>query len=561
MKNTQKLILVIILLITHFLIGLNTIPRLSPTYDEPLHLTAGYSYWKTGQYYLNIYDHPPLAEMIGAIPLIFQNPVLLIQHPSWANYRQYSFANLFLYQNKISPEKMLNPGRIIILVFSCMLGFFIFKWSSALSGYLAGLVSLIFYVFSSAFISNGTLVTTDLIMVLFFYLSFYTFWNWLNNQSLRNAILTGLCFGLTLCSKFSAIILPGIFLIQYFLFYIYNRKNCPVNRFIAHIFIVLGISALTILAVYRFNSISLFFDGLSRTLARLENGRSSFLFGQYSTTGWWYYFILVFLIKTPVSLLLAFFTAIILRLKQKFNNNFYNLKTNPVLFLLIPVLIYFLIASASKTQIGFRHILPVYPFILIIAGSIAAYNRIYKYLLIPVMIWYIFACYKIHPWHISYFNEFIGGSKNGYKYLTDSNIDWGQGLKQFTIDLQKEYPGTAQTPLFFCYFGVGDPHFYGIKYAPIGFIDNLDPAERAGDRDLVISTKKLNRVIFAISVTNLQATYYSDKKIFSWLKDIPFKQTAYSIHLYDLTGNKKAINQLKTLLIMSGNKDLIGFIS
>ncbi len=37
-----------------------------------------------------------------------------------------------------------------------------------------------------------------------------------------------------------------------------------------------------------------------------------------------------------------------------------------------------------------------------------------------------------YPNYLAYFNETVGGPKNGYKYVTDSNVDWGQDLKRLT---------------------------------------------------------------------------------------------------------------------------------
>jgi hypothetical protein len=47
----------------------------SQTYDETVHLTAGYSYLITGDYRLNP-EHPPLSKMLAAIPLLFLKPHL-----------------------------------------------------------------------------------------------------------------------------------------------------------------------------------------------------------------------------------------------------------------------------------------------------------------------------------------------------------------------------------------------------------------------------------------------------------------------------------------------------
>ena len=54
------------------LFGLLTISSFlqkSPTIDEPVHLLAGYSYLKWGDFRVNA-EHPPLAKMLAALPLL-----------------------------------------------------------------------------------------------------------------------------------------------------------------------------------------------------------------------------------------------------------------------------------------------------------------------------------------------------------------------------------------------------------------------------------------------------------------------------------------------------------
>jgi hypothetical protein len=41
-------------------------------------------------------------------------------------------------------------------------------------------------------------------------------------------------------------------------------------------------------------------------------------------------------------------------------------------------------------------------------------------------IWYAAASVGIYPYEIAYFNELFGGPEGGYRYLADSNLDWGQ---------------------------------------------------------------------------------------------------------------------------------------
>ncbi|MHB9154151.1 MAG: hypothetical protein ACYC5N_00495, partial [Endomicrobiales bacterium] len=86
--------------------------------------------------------------------------------------------------------------------------------------------------------------------------------------------------------------------------------------------------------------------------------------------------------------------------------------------------------------------------------------------------------------------------------------------------------------------------------APIGFIDNISyphtQDRRKGDD---IDFLKESRVLFAISATNLQATYYADKKVFSFLKEIePEAVIARSLFVYDLSAHPAQYQALKSLM-------------
>jgi hypothetical protein len=68
------------------------------------------------------------------------------------------------------------------------------------------------------------------------------------------------------------------------------------------------------------------------------------------------------------------------------------------------------------------------------------------------------------PDYLTYFNELAGGPSNGWKYLLDSNLDWGQGLKPLARWLQDQ---RINEPIYLCYVGRGDPLYEGITYYPV----------------------------------------------------------------------------------------------
>jgi hypothetical protein len=540
------------LLLVHLLLGLHTISFLSPTYDEPLHLTSGYSYFKTGDYRLNAYDHPPFAEMWAAIPLVFMNPQLPVQHPYWAETwkYQYPFADLFLYHNNKDPETMLNSGRAMNLLLSVFLGFLIFLWSKRMFGGPSGLIALALWCFMPVFLGNGTLVTTDMALTLFYFSTLFVFWKWwqIDPKNLRQkalwAALFGISTGLLLASKYSAaIVFPVLGMILAYKLLTGGKFRNPVLQTAVYLSAILAV----LLLVFQFNSLSEYYvKGFRNILKLVGQGRSSFLMGKYSTTGWLEYFPIVFLIKTPIGFLLILLLSF-------FRRKLYDRER--ILFLLLPAAFYFLVSCTSKVQIGHRHIMPVYPFLIVWASGFYAYEKhlINKSLIILLVALSGFSSLRNHPWHLSYFNELIGPQDNGYNYLTDSNIDWGQGLKELSKYLKKEKAG----PIYLCYFGTGNPVYYRINYMPIGFIDNLSdsalynhrPGLPAGKQAATALFQGEHKVLLAISATNLQATYYADKEIFAFLKNIaPEKIVARSILVYDLSAHRREYGKFMQLL-------------
>src|SRR5438094_6382708 len=79
-----------------FLLGLFLLQALvvigseSPTKDEVAHLPAGYSYLKTWDFRMNL-EQPPLPKLLAALPLLFMDPRLPVEHPSWAAPDYWAF--------------------------------------------------------------------------------------------------------------------------------------------------------------------------------------------------------------------------------------------------------------------------------------------------------------------------------------------------------------------------------------------------------------------------------------------------------------------------------------
>jgi hypothetical protein len=186
-----------------------------------------------------------------------------------------------------------------------------------------------------------------------------------------------------------------------------------------------------------------------------------YLLGEHSMSGWWYYYIVAFLVKNPVSLIVILFLATIAWIEIKI------VRDDILTFLCIsvPVISYFIYFSFfTNIPIGIRYLLPIFPFLFLACGyllhaSIIKYKKI-AYLLIFLTIPYVASSFFVFPNYISYFNIVVGGSKNGDRWLIDSNLDWGQSLPS----LKKYMDKNKINKIKLGYFGRVDPTIYGVDY-------------------------------------------------------------------------------------------------
>ena len=146
-----------------------------------------------------------------------------------------------------------------------------------------------------------------------------------------------------------------------------------------------------------------------------------------------------------------------------------------LLFLAMPVAIHLGVAMASGMNIGVRHILPIFPFLMALAGwaaaTLIARRRAWAYLVALVLLFDVVSSVRAFPTYLAYANELWGGPSQTYKYLTDSNVDWAQQLKA----VKKYLDGRHVTSCWFAYFGqvVADPAYYGILCRPLTTIASV----------------------------------------------------------------------------------------
>lgn len=208
--------------------------------------------------------------------------------------------------------------------------------------------------------------------------------------------------------------------------------------------------------------------------------RAAFWNGEYAVAGWRGYFPYCFLVKTPLALfgLLGIAVAALSRRERRpvvaalQGGRWYQL--TPLIVLLA---VYWLAAIQTTLNIGYRHILPVYPVLYIVAGAAAWWltragheaglcfakprhaARVAVALLVGV---FALESTSAYPNYLAYFNPLVPRER-AHEHLVDSNLDWGQDLPGLSRWLSEHNDGPENELVYLAYFGNGRPAYYGIE--------------------------------------------------------------------------------------------------
>ena len=279
-------------LIAFIALALGDLLTASPTSDETVHLVAGYSYLVMHDYRLNP-EHPPLAKMFAALPLLAMRVwpagfhdaadgtrafayfreawAMTVANPSFSEWR---VAQLLLYglRDRVdagpldapttvtyAPGDFLNDAgamflraRLMMLFLGVALAGLIFCWSYELWGMWGATLSLLLFCFDPNFIAHSTLVTTDVAAALAYAATMYAFWRFERRPTIARGAEFAAAFGIAQTVKFSAVLLaPIVVLIAAGVILRDRRMTRPVLGAIAGAAFA---SVIAIWAVYGFRS-------------------------------------------------------------------------------------------------------------------------------------------------------------------------------------------------------------------------------------------------------------------------------------------------------------------
>jgi Dolichyl-phosphate-mannose-protein mannosyltransferase len=195
---------VVAMLLWYFGSAVSAISQKCTTFDETLHLTAGYSSWKFHDFRMQP-ENGNLPQRWAAIPLLFRTTHFPnFDQLVWRKSAVVQVGDQFFYDVGNNADAMLRGGRAMMALFGVALGALVFFWARSLMGTGPALVSLGLYAFCPTMLANGPLITSDMAAALFFSASMFCIWRVLHHVNWQNLMIGSLVTGCLFVSKFSA---------------------------------------------------------------------------------------------------------------------------------------------------------------------------------------------------------------------------------------------------------------------------------------------------------------------------------------------------------------------
>jgi hypothetical protein len=202
-----------VILIAFWVGMLASLAGTSQTFDEGVHVTSGYTFWRYNDYRLNP-ENGNLPQRVMALPLLPGHYNFPTDNDLWRTSAKWKFTWQWFYQLGNDADAMTRLGRGCIGLLAVALGALVWAWSRQLFGPVGGMLSLLLYVFNPSILANGALMTSDTASALFFFAATWTWWRMLQRFTVARVLASAFVMAGLFVSKMSApLIVPVVFLL------------------------------------------------------------------------------------------------------------------------------------------------------------------------------------------------------------------------------------------------------------------------------------------------------------------------------------------------------------
>jgi hypothetical protein len=497
------------LIIMVFTVGLwRAESRVGVTVDEYGHLVRGLAIFWAPDTRLN-WPHPPLPHMVVALPTVLtQERVDFTKLPGWddGDFTK-SVKGYWKEVGYTKARAQLVAGRRMMIGFAGAVAAWLWWWTQRRMGKGVAAITLLLWCSHTTLLAHAQLVTNDFAAACCSLFLAASLVDYLRRPSLKRVALLSLACGTSVVTKTSLVAMVAVVLLLVGLstaIGVGSFRGVPLIRRAVQLTrdtgIIIAFTCLTVCAVYKFDRVFLTaaeYNALSAPSSRYENNLpdtgssvpiplpASYIFGiQYvgaqnaaGHTGWFrgqpnpkgdpYYFTTLALVKTPLGLSALAAAGLAGALLRRRRSN-----------LLVPVSLilmtaYFLLASRSKINLGFRHASPTIAWLVLIASrgaadlSRGARLRLARQgFVVACAGASVVAALSVYPLYLGDFNALGGGRKGGLK-INLAEEDWGQDIP----DLAKVVKKKKLEPLhYFSRFSTMEQElrYFDVKFSELG---------------------------------------------------------------------------------------------
>lgn len=482
--------------------------RKSATYDEPILLVSGARYLRTFDPALNA-ENPPLLKAFYALPTLFSGHYRAATDIDAGLRYSYSMGSEFEFASRVlfsdpAHRSVLYACRGLAVVLTASLGLVLYAVCRARWNRGVAVAVLWVYGLCPNVLAHGQLITPDVGCALFVFLAVVCLWRLLHGPDWRRGLWLGAALGAALLTKFTAVLLLPCLAVQGGLWLALERR-WPSRRLVLHLLLAGGVALVLLNLAYggrgwggtlagaryhsplvqRLQAMPLlsrlplpvpaaYLRGFDIVAFNNQPGFPNIFLGRLYPEGgrWWYYYLIALATKAPIPWLAAVATGLVLCRRGG--------RVRPVelaFFAVVPIVFLLNFSLVAYRQLGLRYILPLWPFLLLAvavamdaagalwrAGTAVPRAGMLRRCCVVAAAWYALSCLLIYPDFLSYYNEWAGGPKRGWRILVESNLDWGQDLPALAA-WQRRHGAPA---MFVLYYGTAPPVAYGVRLVPWG---------------------------------------------------------------------------------------------
>ncbi len=484
-QSTKVSAAAVLLLVFMALLAGDAARRESVVIDEVAHIGAGVSYLQKFDMRMNI-EHPPLAKVLAALPLVARGVHADYSHLSW-NFSGKSLNEFlgewvwghWLIMRWNDPYSTVMWARVPMVLLTLLLGLAIYALGSRLGGTWGGLLSLSVYVSMPAFLAFGPLVITDVAITLFWILAIWQLPEMWRSPSRGVVVGYGLILAGAFLSKFSSGLLFFVFFVValslrwrgvpeqpteksarrawrrkawrnlakatlwatlfVYIFYFVFSWNQPTDSFN----VIPHFPASPLLRRFLM-PLWLYLQGLI-LFAFSAGSRPTYILGHAYSHGVWFYFPVLFVLKSPLAFLLLLVLAlgIAVVLKRRSRGQLSAIPSGMALHwraVWVSLVVFVAVCMLNRLDISIRHFLiPLALLTLLLAPLPRMLQSLHdtnwrgapagNWVTIALAAASLATAVRAYPNYLPFLNVLSMG-RPAYLLVNDSNIDWNHALPQ-----------------------------------------------------------------------------------------------------------------------------------